>query len=97
MATRKRIGVKYCGGCNPTYERVEMIEKVQFRLGGHFFFRRQGDEEVEALVLVSGCPRACAAHDLNQQENTCYSITGEGGYEALIDWLTAVSKKGDSK
>jgi hypothetical protein len=74
-----------------------MIEKVQFRLGGHFFFHRQGDEEVEALVFVSGCPRACAGQELNREESPCYSITGEGGYEALIDWLTAVSKKGDSK
>jgi len=97
MGTKKRIGVKYCGGCNPAYERVEMVEKVQFRLGDQFFFHRYGDEEGEALILVSGCPRACAGQHLNQKENPCYSITGEGGYEALIDWLTAVSKKGDSK
>ena len=94
---KKRIGVKYCGGCNPTYERVEIIEKVKFRLGDQFFFCQVGNEEGEALVLVSGCPRACAGQELNQGKYTCYSITGESGYEALIDWLRAVGKKGESK
>jgi hypothetical protein len=97
MGTKRRIGVKYCGGCNPTYERVEMIEKVRFRLGDQFFFCQVGDEEIEASVLVSGCPRACADQGLNPEKNICYSMTGEGGYDALIDWLTAVGKKGESK
>lgn len=94
---KKRIGVKYCGGCNPAYERVEMVEKVQFRLGDQLLYHRHGDEEIEALILVSGCQRACAGQDLNQDKNSTYSITGEGDYEALIDWLIALSKKGDSK
>ncbi len=97
MGTRKRIGIKYCGGCNPTYERVEMIERVQFRLGDQFLFQWHGDEEVEALILVSGCQRACADQDSNQDRNSIYSLTGEGDYETLIKWLTDFIEKGDSK
>jgi hypothetical protein len=97
MSIRKRIGVKYCGGCNPAYERVEMIEKVQFRLGDQFLFYPHGDEEIEALILVSGCQRACADRDLNQDRNSSYSVTGEGDYETLIKWLTDFIEKGDSK
>jgi hypothetical protein len=97
MAAKKRVGIKYCGGCNPTYERVEIIEKIQFRLGDQFFFCQVGDEQVEASVLVSGCPRACARQNLNQEQNSCYCITGEGDYEALIKWLTDLEEKGDVK
>jgi hypothetical protein len=96
-AMKKRIGIKYCGGCNPGYERVEMIEKVQFRLGDQFLFHRYRDEDIEALILVSGCPRACAGQDLNQGKHVSYSITGEGDYETLIKWLTDFIEKGDSK
>ena len=74
-----------------------MIEKVQFRLGDQFLFHRHGDEKAEALVLVSGCQRACAGQDLNQDNNSSYSITGEGDYETLIKWLTDFIEKGDSK
>ena len=94
---KKRIGLKYCGGCNPTYERVEMIEKVQFRLGDQFLFYRHGDEEIEVLILVSGCQRACAGQGLNHGTDSSYSVTGEGDYETLIKWLTDFSEKGDPK
>ena len=94
---KKKIGIKYCGWCNPSYERVEMIEKVRFRLGDQFLFHRHGDENVEALILVSGCPRACAGKELIQEKNSCYSVTGEGDYERLIKWLTDFAEKGDPK
>jgi len=97
MRVKKKVGIKYCGGCNPTYERVEMIEKITFRLGDQFLFHRHGDEEVEALILVSGCQRACAGKDLIQEKNSCFSVTGEGDDEALVKWLTASLEKGDSK
>jgi hypothetical protein len=94
---KKKIGVKYCGGCNPGYERVEMIEKVQFRLGDQLLFHRHGDEDSDALILVSGCQRACAGQGLNQDRNSCCSVTGEGDYETLIKWLADFIEKGDSK
>jgi hypothetical protein len=94
---KKRIGIKYCGGCNPTYERVEIIKKVQFRTEDQFLFYRHGDEDIEALILVSGCQRACAGQGLGQDRNSSYSVTGEGDYETLIKWLTDFIEKGDSK
>jgi len=36
MVVRKRIGIKYCGGCNPIYERIEMIQRVQSGLDDRF-------------------------------------------------------------
>jgi hypothetical protein len=74
-----------------------MIEKVQFRLGDQFLFHRHGDDEIEGLILVSGCQRACAGQGLPQDRNSSYSVTGEGDYETLIKWLTDFIEKGDSK
>ena len=74
-----------------------MIEKVQFRLGDQLLFRRHGDEDSEALILVSGCQRACAGQGLNLGRNSSYSVTGEGDYETLIKWLTDFIEKGDPK
>ena len=74
-----------------------MIEKVQFRLGDQLLFHRHGDEDIETLILVSGCQRACAGQGLNQDRNSSYSVTGEGDYETLIKWLTDFIEKGDPK
>ena len=97
MAAKKRIGIKYCGGCNPTYERVEMIEKVRFRFGNHFRFHAHDEEEIACLILVSGCQRACAGQDLNPRNVSTYSVTGECDLEILIEWLTTLEVKGDFK
>ena len=97
MPVRKRIGVKYCGGCNPTYERVEMVEKIQFRFGDEFLFHRHREQEGDFLILVSGCPRACADQSSDQRIVPTYSATGKHDFETLIDWLTTLDEKGDSK
>lgn len=86
LKTKKKIGVKYCGGCNPAYERVEMIQRVQSQLKDHFLFFRHDEPDIDGMVFLSGCRRACAAQDVNQTVPH-YSITGENDFEALIGWL----------
>jgi len=95
MRTKKRIGVKYCGGCNPGYERVEMIERVQFRFNDRFLFLRHDEPDIEVLVLMSGCHRACAGKDLNPAEIPYCSITGENEFDTLTNWLKSLDQKGD--
>ncbi len=95
MKTRRKIGIKYCGGCNPGYERVEMIERVQFRFNNRFLFLRHGDPDIDVLVLMSGCHRACASKDLNPAEIPNCSVTGENDFDNLINWLKSLDQKGD--
>jgi len=90
MKSPKRIGVKYCGGCNPTYERVNMLQQVQSLFKDQLLFPRHDEPDIEFIVLLSGCHRACAGQDFNPTEISCYSVTGENGLEHLIDCLTSV-------
>lgn len=48
-----RVGIKYCGSCNPEYnhEEVEKILRKHFKI----FY----SEDVDVLVLINGCRRAC--------------------------------------
>jgi hypothetical protein len=90
-----KLGIKYCGGCNPLYERVEMIERVQFRFNDRFLFLRHDDPDIDVLVLMSGCHRACASQDLNPTGIPYCSITGENDFEILMNWLKSLDQKGD--
>ena len=90
--TKKKIGIKYCGGCNPHYERGEMIERIQFRFNDRFLFLRHDGPDIDVLVLMSGCHRACAGRDLNPIEIPHYSITEENGFGGLVDWLRGVDE-----
>jgi len=92
MKSIKRIGVKYCGGCNPTYERVNMLRQVQSLFTGKLLFLRHDASDIEVILLLSGCHRACASQDLNPTGISCYSVTGENDFKNLIDYLTSVYK-----
>jgi len=65
MGTKKRIGIKYCGGCNPSYERVEMVERIKFRFNDRLLFLHHDEPELEVMIFINGCQRACAWRDLN--------------------------------
>jgi len=91
----KKIGVKYCGGCNPTYERVEIIRKIRSKLEDQILFLRYDEPGVDGLVLMSGCHRACANQDVNPTGIPHGSAIGENDFENLMDWLTSLDEKGD--
>ena len=93
MEIIKKIGIKYCGGCNPNYERVEFIQRVQVLVEDRVLLLGYEERDLYALVFVNGCPRACADHDLNQQRLPSRSITAETDLEDLIDWLHGFDEK----
>jgi hypothetical protein len=95
MQIRKKIGIKYCGGCNPGYERVEMIQRVQFRFNDRFLFLRHDEPDIDVLVLMSGCHRTCAGKDLNTTKIPHCLVTGENDFDNLINWLKSLDQKGD--
>jgi len=95
MRTRRKVGIKYCGGCNHSYERVEMIQQVQSLLKDRFTFSIHDQQDLDIMLLVSGCPRACANKNSNHPEVPSRSIVGESDFKSLIDWLVALDEKGD--
>ena len=94
-ASMKRIGIKYCGGCNPSYERVEMIERIKFQFNDRFLSLCHDEPDIDVLVLMSGCHRACPGQDLNPTGFPHFSVTGENDFDTLINWLKSLNQKGD--
>jgi len=95
MGVKKNVGIRYCGGCNPSYERVEMIQEIQSLLGDRFIFSLHDQKDSDIMILVSGCPRACANRNSSDLEVPSRSIVAENDFESLIQWLTAFDQKGD--
>ena len=55
-----RVGVKYCGGCNPEYDRVALVEQIKKRLEGKIGFVPPESEGGDIILAVNGCKTACA-------------------------------------
>lgn len=58
MAERQVVGLRYCGGCNPRYDRVAAVERLKARLPA-VELRPAAPGQKLALV-VCGCSARCA-------------------------------------
>ncbi len=54
------IGIKYCGGCNPVYDRAKRVRKLKETNPEHEYVTPKGDEVCDYWVVVCGCSRRCA-------------------------------------
>ena len=57
---RLKIGVKYCGGCNPNYDRVALVKRIEERLKGTASLVRADSDGISLVLAVVGCSTACA-------------------------------------
>jgi hypothetical protein len=70
-----KVCVKYCGGCNPTYDRLELSETIRKSLGAKADFVSADSENVDLILAIQGCETACA--DLSYFANKrVFIITG---------------------
>lgn len=56
---KAEIGVRYCGGCNPTYDRVNLVKRLQKLLPELSFVSAQPGTPYSAALILNGCPTAC--------------------------------------
>lgn len=81
---------KFCGGCNPVYDRTEMAERIQ-RDYPQIRFTSDPEEEADASVIFCGCPSACA--DLTDACTPCGRIVvwGSSSYDELRTFLGGIA------
>jgi len=57
---KPRVRIKYCGGCNPNYDRVALVEEMKARLGETVKWSCPDDDPCDLVIAVQGCETACA-------------------------------------
>ena len=56
---KKAIGVKFCGGCNPTFDRGAKYKELKERFPNAAFETYKEGKEYDNLLLICGCERVC--------------------------------------
>jgi hypothetical protein len=60
------VAIKYCGGCNPGYDRVALADFIKNSLHGRVEFVSLDSEVIDLILAVEGCKTCCA--DLSSYE-----------------------------
>jgi hypothetical protein len=72
-----RLAIKFCGGCNPLLERGKLAIKVRQGLSDSQWV--SWEEETDLVLIINGCPTACAERaEIQKNSKACLEI-GPGG------------------
>jgi len=55
-----KVGIKYCGGCNPGYDRVALADYIKKSLHGRAEFVPLDHDRIDLVLAVAGCKTCCA-------------------------------------
>ena len=88
---RLKIGLKYCGGCNPDYDRVAVKDQIEKSLKDKILFVSPESDDKDMVLAMEGCKIACA--DLSHfQGSKIFKITSVKDAEEFIKVLSFSTK-----
>ncbi len=75
-----RIAVKYCGGCNPSIDRANLVGRLAMLLAEanpDWKLVALNAGAYDALILINGCPVACVHKQFLEEKRPVLLIAGE--------------------
>lgn len=81
------IGVKYCGGCNPIYNRGRQVELLKQEFPEHEFRTPSQGKTCDIWLAVCGCPRACADVSELVAEKRLFVLSSEKSFAGVRSFL----------
>ena len=95
MSHEVKMGLRYCGGCNPRYDRVALVKQLQQSLPGIRFELADADADHAAVLLVCGCSAQCVGiSDLTLPADRKVYISSAEQLPAVRDTLLALAAEG---
>ena len=64
-----KVGIKYCGGCNPRYDRAAYVKVLCARHPDWDWEYAQEGVRYDLLLVVGGCTSCCAGYDQDQYKS----------------------------
>jgi hypothetical protein len=82
------VGVKFCGGCNPRYDRGKALEAIKKQTQGaaEFVIAEEGSE-YDYLLIIGGCTNCCASHHQYGAKKDIVKMWDESHIEEAINKL----------
>jgi hypothetical protein len=87
------VAIKYCGGCNPYYDRTALVNRLKEELAAEVEFAPPGTADCDVGVIISGCVRRCLLPGVfNAKFGTVY-VTKEEDYDKTLAFIRDANEK----
>jgi hypothetical protein len=89
--TPLNCGVKFCGGCNPRYDRMEALNRLKmfFNDKVNFDYAKE-DIEYDVLLVIGGCTNCCASHEQYNARYGMLKMWEETGTEHISESIEKI-------
>jgi hypothetical protein len=84
------IGIKFCGGCNPRYDRWNLVSHLK-KIAPHHNYKSYSEGSSEVALVVCGCKRACANLE-NPDATNGIIIDDDSTIESVIEAIQISEK-----
>lgn len=93
------IAVKYCGGCNSTYDRGATIERLRREFPDITIVNAESQDGVspDLVLVVCGCSSVCAAHVHLDGKRGKIVTACEGDFAKVRDRLNELTSGGTAR
>ena len=89
-----KCGVKFCGGCNPRFQRGEALQKIKEQFLNRIEFSyAEEEQEYDLLLIICGCPNCCASYSQYRYRLGCLKMWDESHVTKIIDELELMQKE----
>ncbi len=79
------VGVKFCGGCNPRYDRGKALKTIKDQMQGEAeFVTAEEGVEYDSLLVIGGCANCCASYSQYKTGNGIICMWDESHTEKII-------------
>lgn len=81
------IGIKYCGGCNASYDRTRALEQIKkaFAKSEVLFENVEEKKLYNYVIVLNGCLSQCADISKIQSKNGFFSIVSLDGIKEVCE------------
>lgn len=89
-----RFGIKFCGGCNPTFERGQLYRDLKEATSQCINYETIDDDETYAydgLLVICGCENCCVDISSIQIKTNPILLREEEDYGKVLNQLLAFS------
>jgi 4-hydroxybutyrate CoA-transferase len=87
------ICVKYCGGCNPRYDRKKIIEYLNNDFQEINIILQADIGVCDFVVVISGCRSSCVNHDNIDGKYGKFVVKDIKDYEILKETISEIMDK----
>ena len=93
----RRIGVRFCGGCNPRYDRGGAYRRIAAEvaeISGDRVALEYAEEGTvyDGLLVIGGCQACCAGFAQFANRGEVHKLYAESDVPGAVAWLTELKE-----